>query len=130
MRTFILFVICFLSASTTFATSSSPRVYINNEGCHPHEVLPEKSAIFYVDSSTTGGLIDVKWLLSGPVSPVTVRANGFKLKDWELPSKTFPVAEPIEINIVGKILPGSQNSTFEFQNSGASRLLWHQCYNN
>ena len=85
---------------------------------------------YSVDSSTTGVLIDVKCLLSGPVSPVTVRANGFNLKDWELPSKTFPEAEPIETNIVGKILPGSQNSTFEFQNSGASRLLWHQCYNN
>jgi hypothetical protein len=130
MRTFILFVTCFLSASTTFASSSSPRAFINNEDSHPHEVLPGKSTVFYVDNSKTGGLVDVKCMLSGPVSSVTARANGFKLEKWKLPSKTFPITEPIEINIVGNVPPNSRNSTFEFLNGDVSRLLWHQCYNN
>jgi hypothetical protein len=81
------------------ASISIIRILIRMKSCQ--ENLP-----YSLDSSTTGGLIDVKCLLSGPVSPVTVRANGFKLKDWELPSKTFPVAEPIEINIIGKFYPG------------------------
>ncbi len=115
MTIIILIAACFLSKSITFSSSSSPRAYINNKNSYPHKILPRDPAVFYVNNLTAGGLVDVKYVLNCPLSSVTVQANGVRLKDWKLLLKTFPAAEPIEINIVGKILPGSQNSTFEFK---------------
>ena len=110
-----------------------PRAEILEEDCHPHEVRPGQEARFHTLPVARPSLIDVKCSLTGPAARAAVVTFGMELQDWPLPGREFDLmpGATLWLDITAVVRPGTAEAPyFAFRNLDASRLLWHQCYNN
>ena len=131
----VVIAACLLAGIAASPAAEPVRVYIVNEDSHPHEVAPGASTRFSLEAAAAGALMDVKCSLRGdgdkPLSSVTLRTHGLTDVRWPFPGRSIRHAEVIEFDIQARIQPGAGGQAwFEFVNGDASRLLWHQCYNN
>ncbi len=110
-----------------------PRAEMLEEDSHPHDAQPGQEARFHTLPAATPSLIDVKCSLTGPAVRAAIVTSGMELQDWPLPGRQFDLAPgaTLWLDITAVVAPSSQNAPyFAFRNLDASRLLWHQCYNN
>ena len=126
---------CLLAAIAAGRAAEPVRVYIVNEDSHPHEVAPGASARFTLEAAAGGALMDVKCSLRGdgdePLASVTLRTHGLTDLRWPFPERSIRLAQAVDFDIQARTLPGAaEPAWFEFVNRDATRLLWHQCYNN
>jgi hypothetical protein len=126
---------CLLAAIAPLRAAEPVRVYIVNEDSHPHEVAPGESTRFTLEAAAGGALMDVKCSLRGdgdkPLASVTLRTHGLTDIRWPFPGRSIRLARAVDFDIQARTLPGTgDRAWFEFVNRDASRLLWHQCYNN
>jgi hypothetical protein len=125
-----------LLASVASARAAEPvRVYILNEDSHPHEVAPGASTRFTLEAAGDGALMDVKCSLRGDgdksLTSVLLKTHGLTDLRWPFPGRSIRLAQAVDFDIQARVLPGAgARAYFEFVNQDASRLLWHQCYNN
>ncbi|MAN79220.1 MAG: hypothetical protein CMM77_06775 [Rhodospirillaceae bacterium] len=110
-----------------------PRAEMLEEDSHPHEVQPGREARFHTLPAATPSLLDVKCSLTGPAARAAIVTSGMELQDWPLPGREFDLAPgaTLWLDITAVVNPGTTDAPyFAFRNLDASRLLWHQCYNN
>jgi hypothetical protein len=109
-----------------------PRADMLEEDSHPHEVRPGQEARFHALPATQPSLIDVKCSLTGPAARAAIVTSGMDLMDWPLPGRAFDLKPEatLWLDITAVVRPGTEAPYFAFRNLDASRLLWHQCYNN
>jgi len=110
-----------------------PRVEILEEDSHPHEVRPGQEARFHALPVAQPSRIDVKCSLTGPAARAAIVTVGMELQDWSLPGREFDLkpGATLWLDITAVVRPGTAETPyFAFRNLDASRLLWHQCYNN
>lgn len=110
-----------------------PRVEMLEEDSHPHDVQPGQEARFHILPVALPSRIDVKCSLTGPAARATIVTSGMELQDWPLPGREFDLTPgaTLWLDITAAVRPGTAEAPyFAFRNLDASRLLWHQCYNN
>ena len=110
-----------------------PRAEMLEEDSHPHDVQPGQEARFHTLPAATPSLIDVKCALTGPAARAAIMTSGMELQDWPLPGREFDLTPgaTLWLDITAAVRPGTAEAPyFAFRNLDASRLLWHQCYNN
>jgi len=112
-----------------------PRAYIQNEDSHPHQVAPGNSARFAIEAAPDGARMDVKCTLEGdngaPLAAVTLHSRGLADLQWPYPAHTIRIDHRIDFDITAQTRSAADGPAyFEFVNGDATRLLWHQCYNN
>tara|TARA_R110000772_G_scaffold231592_4_gene342664 strand:+ start:28903 stop:29322 length:420 start_codon:yes stop_codon:yes gene_type:complete len=110
-----------------------PRVEMLEEDSHPHDVRPGREARFHILPVALPSRIDVKCSLTGPAARATIVTSGMELQDWPLPGREFDLTPgaTLWLDITAAVRPGTAEAPyFAFRNLDASRLLWHQCYNN
>lgn len=110
-----------------------PRADMLEEDSHPHEVRPGEEARFHTFPAVRPSLVDVKCSLAGPAARAAIVTSGMVLKDWPLPDVEFDLkpGATLWLDITAVVNPDAKDAPyFAFRNLDASRLLWHQCYNN
>ncbi|PIW27069.1 MAG: hypothetical protein COW30_11910 [Rhodospirillales bacterium CG15_BIG_FIL_POST_REV_8_21_14_020_66_15] len=110
-----------------------PRAEMLEEDSHPHEVRPGDEARFHTLPAARTSFLDVKCSLTGPAERAAIVTSGMALKDWPLDSLEFEIqpGATLWIDIIAVVRPETEKAPyFAFRNMDASRLLWHQCYNN
>jgi len=126
---------CLLAIVAAGRAAEPVRVYILNEDSHLHEVAAGASTRFTLEAAAAGALMDVKCSLRGdgdkPLTSVTLKTHGLTDIRWPFPGRSIRLVQAVNFDIQARTLPGVGNRAyFEFVNQDASRLLWHQCYNN
>jgi len=110
-----------------------PRAEMLEEDSHPHEVRPGLEARFHALPVAQPSLITVKCSLTGPAARAAFATSGMDLQNWPLPGLEFDLTPgaTLWLDITAVVRPGTAETPyFAFRNLDASRLLWHQCYNN
>ncbi|MEQ8807035.1 MAG: hypothetical protein RIE87_14460 [Rhodospirillales bacterium] len=110
-----------------------PRAEMLEEDSHPHEVRPGQEARFHALPVAQPSLITVKCSLTGPAAQAAFATSGMDVQNWPLPGREFDLTPgaTLWLDITAVVRPGTAETPyFAFRNLDASRLLWHQCYNN
>lgn len=130
-----LAVFCFTAAvnAAEAPERALPRAEMLEEDSHPHEVRPGREAHFHAMPVAEPSVINVKCALTGPAARAALVTSGMDVKNWPLPGLEFDLkpGATLWLDITAVVRPGTAEAPyFAFRNLDASRLLWHQCYNN